>query len=159
MLITRVAFDLLRAPSFRDAAAAYIQRKLDQLRYPAYIGPLKVSKLLDRCHKLTGLQDLLSQTGTMPHVSWLSSWSARGKGSISHDCLVIARWWTSAWGGRCLRWTTSGRCRRPAAPSGRSSCSTSPTAVCGSVMHDFMLSATTQLPVTAAGPITMRGNV
>ena len=42
MLITRVAFDLLRAPSFRDAAAAYIQRKLDQLRYPAYIGPLKV---------------------------------------------------------------------------------------------------------------------
>lgn len=42
MLITRVAFDLLRAPSFREAAAAYIQRKLDQLRYPAYIGPLKV---------------------------------------------------------------------------------------------------------------------
>ena len=42
MLITRVAFDLLRAPSFRDAAAAYIQRKLDQLRYPAYIDSLKV---------------------------------------------------------------------------------------------------------------------
>jgi len=44
MLITRVAFDLLRAPTFRDAAAAYIQRKLDQLRYPAYIGPLKVGR-------------------------------------------------------------------------------------------------------------------
>ncbi len=42
MLITRVAFDLLRAPSFQDAAAAYIQRKLDQLRYPAYIDSLKV---------------------------------------------------------------------------------------------------------------------
>lgn len=42
MLITRVAFDLLRTPSFRDAAAAYIQRKLDQLRYPAYIDRLKV---------------------------------------------------------------------------------------------------------------------
>ena len=42
MMITRVAFDLLRAPSFRAAAAAYVQKKLDQLRYPAYIGPLKV---------------------------------------------------------------------------------------------------------------------
>lgn len=42
MFMTRLAFDLLRAPAFQTATAAYVQRKLDQLRYPPFIGPLKV---------------------------------------------------------------------------------------------------------------------
>ncbi len=42
MLIARVGFDLLRSPTFQAAASAYVQKKLDQLRLPPYIGPLKV---------------------------------------------------------------------------------------------------------------------
>ena len=41
MLIARVGFDLLRSPAFQAAASAYVQKKLDQLRLPPYIGPLK----------------------------------------------------------------------------------------------------------------------
>ena len=45
MLIARVGFDLLRSPTFQAAASAYVQKKLDQLRLPPYIGPLKVQPL------------------------------------------------------------------------------------------------------------------
>ena len=45
MLIARVGFDLLRSPTFQTAASAYVQKKLDQLRLPPYIGPLKVRRL------------------------------------------------------------------------------------------------------------------
>ena len=42
MLAARLGFDLLRSPAFEASAMAYIQKKLDQLRLPAYIGPLQV---------------------------------------------------------------------------------------------------------------------
>jgi hypothetical protein len=45
MFITRFAFDLLRNPAFEAAAKAHVQKKLDQLRYPAYMQSLQVQSL------------------------------------------------------------------------------------------------------------------
>jgi hypothetical protein len=85
MLITRVAFDLLRAPSFRDAAASYIQRKLDQLRYPAYIDSLKVC-----C-------DTILVGCTIEIAEHPSAGPRRPGWYCSNSCatLCLARWWTS----------------------------------------------------------------
>ena len=52
MLIARVGFDLLRSPAFQTAASAYVQKKLDQLRLPPYIGPLKARSVY--CCQLIG---------------------------------------------------------------------------------------------------------
>lgn len=42
MLLARLFFDLLRAPSFEASTAAYVQKKLDQLSLPPFMGPLQV---------------------------------------------------------------------------------------------------------------------
>lgn len=93
MLITRVAFDLLRAPSFQDAAAAYIQRKLDQLRYPAYIDSLKVC-----CDTI-----LVGCIGEIAEHPSADPWRPECDCSDSCAMLCFARWWTSVWGVRCRR--------------------------------------------------------
>ena len=42
MMAARLGFDLLRTPAFEAGIVAYVQKKMDQLRLPPYIGPLKV---------------------------------------------------------------------------------------------------------------------